>query len=88
MLAKHGNEVYADMFARCYQTESIGLRYFNIFGPRQDPNGPYAAVIAQWFSAMINSDPLTIHGDGDSSRDFCFIANAVQANLLAALCTD
>lgn len=87
-LTKHVNEVYADMFARCYQTESIGLRYFNIFGPRQDPDGPYAAVIPQWFNAMINNEPLHINGDGDSSRDFCFVANAVQANLLAALSTD
>jgi UDP-N-acetylglucosamine 4-epimerase len=87
-LTKHVNEVYADMFARCYQTESIGLRYFNIFGPRQDPHGPYAAVIPQWFSAMIHNQQLNINGDGDSSRDFCFVANAVQANLLAALCTD
>ena len=87
-LTKHVNEVYADMFARCYQTESIGLRYFNIFGPRQDPDGPYAAVIPQWFSAMINNVQLNINGDGDSSRDFCFVANAVQANVLAGLCTD
>lgn len=87
-LTKHVNEVYADMFARCYQTESIGLRYFNIFGPRQDPDGPYAAVIAQWFRAMIHNEQLHINGDGASSRDFCFVDNAVQANLLAALCTD
>lgn len=87
-LTKHVNEVYADMFARCYQTESIGLRYFNVFGPRQDPDGPYAAVIPQWFSAMINDARLNINGDGDSSRDFCFVDNAVQANLLAALTCD
>ncbi|HEY0060809.1 MAG TPA: SDR family oxidoreductase [Telluria sp.] len=87
-LTKHVNEVYADMFARCYQTEAIGLRYFNVFGPRQDPNGPYAAVIPQWFSAMINNGRLNINGDGKSSRDFCFIDNAVQANLLASLATD
>lgn len=87
-LTKHVNEVYAEMFARCYQTESIGLRYFNVFGPRQDPAGPYAAVIPQWFSAMINNARLNINGDGDSSRDFCFVANAVQANLLAALTRD
>lgn len=84
-LTKHVNEVYADMFARCYQTESIGLRYFNVFGPRQDPDGPYAAVIPQWFGAMINNTRLNINGDGDSSRDFCFVDNAVQANLLASL---
>jgi UDP-N-acetylglucosamine 4-epimerase len=87
-LTKHVNEVYAEMFSRCYQTESIGLRYFNIFGPRQDPNGDYAAVIPQWFSAMINNEQLNINGDGDSSRDFCFIDNAVQANILAGLATD
>jgi UDP-N-acetylglucosamine 4-epimerase len=87
-LTKHVNEVYADMFARCYQTESIGLRYFNVFGPRQDPDGPYAAVIPQWFSAMINNARLNINGDGDSSRDFCFIDNVVQANLLASQCSD
>jgi UDP-N-acetylglucosamine/UDP-N-acetylgalactosamine 4-epimerase len=86
-LTKHVNEVYADMFARCYQTESIGLRYFNVFGPRQDPNGAYAAVIPQWFSAMINHGELHINGDGDSSRDFCFVDNAVQANVLAGLGT-
>lgn len=87
-VTKHVNEVYADMFARCYQTESIGLRYFNVFGPRQDPNGAYAAVIAQSFSAIINSSALHIHDDGDSSGDFCFVDNAVQANILAALATD
>lgn len=87
-LTKHVNEVYADMFARCYQTEAIGLRYFNVFGPRQDPDGPYAAVIPQWFSAMINNTRLNINGDGKSSRDFCFVDNAVQANLLASLTTD
>ncbi len=84
-LTKHVNEVYADMFARCYQTESVGLRYFNVFGPRQDPDGPYAAVIPQWFSAMINDARLTINGDGNSSRDFCYIDNVVQANLLASM---
>ena len=87
-LTKHVNEVYAEMFARCYQTESIGLRYFNVFGPRQDPDGPYAAVIPQWFAAMINNARLNINGDGDSSRDFCFVDNAVQANVLASMATD
>jgi len=86
-LTKQVNEVYADMFARCYDSHSIGLRYFNVFGPRQDPNGAYAAVIPHWFSAMINNTPLHINGDGDSSRDFCFVDNAVQANVLAALAT-
>ncbi|MFZ3287627.1 MAG: SDR family oxidoreductase [Telluria sp.] len=87
-VTKYVNEVYADVFARCYRTESIGLRYFNVFGPRQDPNGAYAAVIPQWFAAMIHDRALYINGDGDSSRDFCFIGNAVQANLLAGLTKD
>lgn len=87
-LTKHVNEVYADMFARCYATDAIGLRYFNVFGPRQDPRGDYAAVIPQWFYAMIHNHPLRINGDGDSSRDFCFIDNVVQANLLAGLVDD
>ncbi len=87
-VTKHVNEVYADMFARCYQTDSIGLRYFNVFGPRQDPEGSYAAVIPQWFRALINNHRLNINGDGDSSRDFCFIENAVQANVLASLVED
>ncbi len=84
-VTKHVNEVYADMFARCYGTDTIGLRYFNVFGPRQDPAGPYAAVIPQWFAAMIADRPLTIYGDGSSTRDFCYIDNVVQANLLACL---
>jgi UDP-N-acetylglucosamine 4-epimerase len=84
-LTKYVNELYADVFCRCYGTESIGLRYFNIFGPRQDPDGAYAAVIPHWISAMIGARPLFINGDGQSSRDFCYIGNAVQANLLAAL---
>lgn len=87
-LTKHVNEVYADMFARCYGTDSIGLRYFNVFGPRQDPDGAYAAVIPQWFKAMIHNRELRIFGDGHSSRDFCYIDNAVQANLLACLSED
>jgi UDP-N-acetylglucosamine 4-epimerase len=84
-LTKYVNELYADVFSRCYGIESIGLRYFNIFGPRQDPDGAYAAVIPHWISAMIGAKPLTINGDGESSRDFCYIGNAIQANLLAAL---
>ena len=79
------NELYAEVFARCYSTQSIGLRYFNIFGRRQDPNGAYAAVIPQWVSAMIGDDRVFINGDGETSRDFCYIDNAVQANLLAAM---
>jgi UDP-N-acetylglucosamine/UDP-N-acetylgalactosamine 4-epimerase len=78
------NELYADVFARSYGMEAIGLRYFNVFGPRQDPNGAYAAVIPKWTAAMIASEPVFINGDGETSRDFCYVANAVQANLLAA----
>jgi UDP-N-acetylglucosamine 4-epimerase len=87
-LTKYVNELYADVFANCYASESIGLRYFNVFGPRQDPNGAYAAVIPQWFAAMIHDRQLYINGDGDTSRDFCYIDNAVQANLLASLTAD
>jgi len=78
------NELYADVFGRCYGFESIGLRYFNVFGPRQDPEGAYAAVIPRWTRAMLLGEPVSINGDGETSRDFCFVANAVQANLLAA----
>jgi UDP-N-acetylglucosamine 4-epimerase len=78
------NEVYADVFAATYGTRAIGLRYFNVFGPRQDPQGAYAAVIPLWVSALIRDETVYINGDGETSRDFCFIANAVQANLLAA----
>lgn len=78
------NEQYADVFARAYGFRTIGLRYFNIFGPRQDPEGAYAAVIPKWTAAMIQNEPLWINGDGETSRDFCYINNAVQANLLAA----
>jgi UDP-N-acetylglucosamine 4-epimerase len=87
-VTKYVNELYADVFARCYGTESIGLRYFNVFGPRQDPNGAYAAVIPQWIAALIRNQTLYINGDGETSRDFCFIENVVQANLLAALVKD
>lgn len=79
------NEIYADVFARCYGFKAIGLRYFNVFGPRQDPDGAYAAVIPQWLATMIKGEPVHINGDGETTRDFCFVANAVQANLLAAL---
>lgn len=84
-VTKYVNELYADVFARCYGTQSIGLRYFNIFGPRQDPNGAYAAVIPQWIAALIRNKELYVNGDGETSRDFCFIENVIQANLLAAL---
>ena len=83
-VTKLANELYAAVFARCYGLRSIGLRYFNVFGPRQDPNGPYAAVIPKWIGAMIAGAPVFINGDGESSRDFTFIDNAVQINLLAA----
>lgn len=83
-VTKYVNELYADVFARTYGFNCIGLRYFNVFGKRQDPNGAYAAVIPKWTAAMIQNDDVYINGDGDTSRDFCFIDNAVQANLLAA----
>lgn len=81
------NELYADVFARAYGLSVIGLRYFNVFGRRQDPDGAYAAVIPKWIAAMIHSDTVYINGDGETSRDFCYIENAIQANLLAA-CTE
>ena len=83
-VTKYVNELYADVFARCYGLETIGLRYFNVFGSRQDPNGAYASVIPKWTAAMINGEPVYINGDGETSRDFCYVANAAQANLLAA----
>jgi UDP-N-acetylglucosamine 4-epimerase len=82
---KHINEVYASVFQRTYGIETIGLRYFNVFGPRQDPNGAYAAVIPRWIAALLEGKPCLINGDGSTSRDFCFVANAVQANVRAAL---
>ena len=78
------NELYAEVFARTYDFKSIGLRYFNIFGRRQNPSGAYAAVIPKWIVSLINCEPVRINGDGDTSRDFCYVDNAVQANLLAA----
>jgi UDP-N-acetylglucosamine 4-epimerase len=87
-VTKYVDELYADVFARCYGLPSIGLRYFNVFGPRQDPHGAYAAVIPRWIAAMLRDETCTIFGDGESSRDFCFIANAVQANLRAAFVTE
>jgi len=83
-VTKYVNELYADVFARTYGFRSIGLRYFNVFGQRQDPNGAYAAVIPKWTAAMIAGDDVFINGDGETSRDFCFIDNTVQANILAA----
>jgi UDP-N-acetylglucosamine 4-epimerase len=78
------NEIYADTFARVYGLQTVGLRYFNVFGPRQDPEGPYAAVIPQWIAALLRRQPVFINGDGETSRDFCHVENVVQANLLAA----
>ena len=82
------NELYADVFARCYGMQSIGLRYFNIFGARQDPEGAYAAVIPRWIRALVLGEEVAINGDGETSRDFCYVDNAVQANLLAATSDD
>jgi UDP-N-acetylglucosamine 4-epimerase len=84
-VTKYLNELYADVFGRCYGMHSVGLRYFNVFGPRQDPNGAYAAVIPRWVAAMLNGETCTINGDGETSRDFCYVDNVVQVNLLAAL---
>ncbi len=83
-VTKYVNELYADVFARCYGFKTIGLRYFNIFGQRQDPAGAYAAVIPKWVASMIKNEQVFINGDGETSRDFCYIDNTVQANLLAA----
>jgi len=83
-ITKYVNELYADIFASTYGFESIGLRYFNVFGPRQNPNGAYAAVIPKWIEAQIRGEQVFINGDGETSRDFCFIDNTIQANLLAA----
>lgn len=87
-VTKYVNELYADVFMRTYGFATIGLRYFNVFGPRQTPNGAYAAVIPKWAAAMIAGDPVVINGDGETSRDFNFVVNAVQANILAATATD
>lgn len=84
-VTKYVNELYADVFARCYGMNSVGLRYFNVFGRRQTPDGAYAAVIPRWIGAMIRDETVVINGDGETSRDFCFIDNVIQANLLAAL---
>jgi len=87
-VAKHADELYAQVFERCYGTATIGLRYFNVFGPRQDPEGAYAAVIPRWASAALRGAPIVIYGDGETTRDFCYVANVVQANLLAATTAD
>ena len=83
-LTKLVNELYAEVFARVYGFDPIGLRYFNIFGPRQDPEGAYAAVIPQWFKGLLTGAQVNINGDGETSRDFCYVDNCVQANILAA----
>lgn len=82
------DEIYADVFKRVYNAPVVGLRYFNVFGARQDPNGPYAAVIPLWVSSMLAEESVYINGDGSYSRDFCYIENVIQANLLAATCED
>ena len=87
-VTKYVNELYADVFARSYGMSCIGLRYFNVFGPRQDPQGAYAAVIPRWIGELLSGQAPRINGDGETSRDFCFIDNTVQANLLAATVTD
>jgi UDP-N-acetylglucosamine/UDP-N-acetylgalactosamine 4-epimerase len=78
------DEIYADVFARAYGLETIGLRYFNVFGPRQDPEGAYAAVIPKWIASLLKREAVHINGDGETTRDFCYIDNVVQANLIAA----
>lgn len=83
-VTKYVNELYADVFARAYGFHTVGLRYFNVFGRRQDPEGAYAAVIPKWTAALLQGEPVFINGDGETSRDFCYVDNAVQANLLAA----
>jgi UDP-N-acetylglucosamine 4-epimerase len=80
---KYMNELYADVFGRCYGLETVGLRYFNVFGPRQDPDGAYAAVIPKWVASMMRGETVFINGDGETARDFCYIENVVQANLLS-----
>jgi len=87
-VTKYVNELYADVFARSYGFNTVGLRYFNVFGRRQDPNGAYAAVIPKWTAAMIQGQTVTINGDGETSRDFCYVDNAVQANILGAMASD
>lgn len=83
-VTKYVNELYADVFARCYGMQTVGLRYFNVFGPRQDPQGAYAAVIPRWIAGMISNEPVEIYGDGETFRDFCYVENVLQANLLAS----
>ena len=84
-ITKYVNELYAEIFSKTYGFHSIGLRYFNVFGKRQDPDGSYAAVIPKWISSMIKNEKISINGDGSTSRDFCFIENVIQANILSAI---
>jgi UDP-N-acetylglucosamine 4-epimerase len=86
--SKACDELYAHAYAASYGLELVGLRYFNVFGPRQDPEGPYAAVMPRWFTALLAGAQVAIYGDGETSRDFCYVANVVQANLLAACVRD
>jgi UDP-N-acetylglucosamine 4-epimerase len=83
-VTKYVDELYAEVFGRCYGLQTCGLRYFNVFGARQDPAGAYAAVIPRWIDAMLGGDSVTINGDGETTRDFCYVRNVVEANLLAA----
>ncbi|WP_341659399.1 NAD-dependent epimerase/dehydratase family protein [Vibrio sp.] len=87
-VTKYVNELYASVYARTYDFKSIGLRYFNVFGKRQDPEGAYAAVIPKWTASMINQEDVLINGDGETSRDFCFVDNVVQINILSATASD
>lgn len=87
-VTKLANELYADVFSKTYNFNSIGLRYFNVFGKRQSPKGPYAAVIPKWTSSLINNKDVYIYGDGKTSRDFCFVENAIQANIIASVAED
>ncbi|HEX6909778.1 MAG TPA: SDR family oxidoreductase [Longimicrobium sp.] len=86
--SKRMNEIHAEVFGRCYGLGSVGLRYFNVYGPRQDPGGAYAAVIPKWIAALLQAEAVVIHGDGETSRDFCYVGDVVQANLLAATTAD
>ena len=87
-VTKYVNELYASVFSKSYNLKSIGLRYFNVFGPRQNPDGAYAAVVPKWTAAMLSDSDVMIYGDGETSRDFCFVKNVVQANILAATAKD
>jgi UDP-N-acetylglucosamine 4-epimerase len=87
-VTKYVNELYAEVFGRCYGMATVGLRYFNVFGPRQDPEGAYAAVIPRFVAGMLRETPITIFGDGETTRDFCYVANVVSANVLAATVDD